>query len=134
MIDASRISEILKDCLFKEGEDTDAAVVGEGITRNFGFHPKRLKGYHAEVSEMLLQLPEEFHYNGWSFLNACVDRDGNQWGDHPNVEELFALGQAMGMVVCPVPRELWSLFPGGMPYYTVKAGGEIEVQPPIVPM
>ena len=132
MIDASRISEIVKECLFKEDEDSSAAVVSAGVTRTFGFHPDRLKSHQAEVTEMLLQLPEEFHYDGWSFLNACVDREGNQWGDHPNVEELFVLGQAMGMVHCVLPREMWGMMPGGMPYYTVKAGGTIHVETPVI--
>ena len=133
MIDASRISEIISDCLFREGEDTSTAVLSEGIIRKFGFHPDRLKSHHAEVAEMLLQLPEQFHYDGWSFLNACMDNEGNQWGEQRNVEELFVLGQAISMVECSLSREMWSVLPGGMPYFTVKAGGEIKVEPPIIP-
>lgn len=53
---------------------------------------------------------------GSSFLNACVDRDGVQWGEHVNVDELVMLGQGIGKLKFCLPRERWDVFPGGMPY------------------
>lgn len=133
MIDAGRISEIVRACLFGRNEDQNDMVVAKGITRTFGFHPDRLEMHQAEVADMLRQLPEEFHNDGWSFLNACVDREGSQWGEHRNIEELFALGQAMEMVRCPLPKEMWSALPGGMPYYTIVGlGGTIDAQTPTI--
>ena len=130
MIDVRRISDIVRDCLFREGEDTSTAVLAEGIVRKFGFHPDRLKGHQSEIVAMLEQLPEEFHNDGWSFLNACIDRDGNQWGEQRDVEELFALGGALGIVKCQMPRDMWSMLPGGVPYYTIIGlDTEINVQP-----
>ena len=57
---------------------------------------------------------------GSSFLNACYDRDGDLWtGDHATMEQLFVLGIAAGMVNCLMPRDMWPVLPGGMPYYSV---------------
>lgn len=74
---------------------------------------------------MLDKLPEQFHEatgGGWSFLNACNDRHGNQWtGLHQRMEQLFQLGIALGRVSYCLPREFWSAMPGGVPYIVVKA-------------
>lgn len=115
---ATRVYEVFLACLYKEGEDTSNHVKAEGITCLVGFNPDRLEEHRAEISEMLDELPEEFK-EGWSFLNACVDKNDRQWGEHKNVEQLFQLGIAIGRVKCLMPREIWAMLPGGMPYYTV---------------
>lgn len=79
---------------------------------------------HAElIGAMLLELPLEFRQSGgggWSFLQACMDRHGNQWtGLHLRMGQLFAMGEALGLVKCPIPRTMWSVLPGGMPYYII---------------
>lgn len=131
---AERVSQIMKDCLFKDeeltpdGEVPSEAVIVAGIMNRFGFHPARLAANRDEIRELLEELPEEFHARGgggMSFLNACLDKSGRQWGEHPSMDQLFSLGKAVGMVSCPLPREAWSVLPGGVPYYTVdtsKAG------------
>lgn len=120
---SSRVEEIFLDCFFKEGEPTDVRVVVEGITAFYGFHPERLESHKEDVRELLAQLPDEFHAEtggGWSFLNACNNRDGELWtGDHMTMEQLFALGVALELVVCLMPRDTWSILPGGVPYYMV---------------
>lgn len=74
---------------------------------------------------MLLQLPKEFQKGsgsggGISFLNACNDVSGKQWTDsHQVMEQLFALGIGCNKVKCLMPREMWKVLPGGMPYYVV---------------
>lgn len=122
MINSLRVKEIFLDCLFKDGEDTTNHVRAEGVVHNVGFHPQRLESYRNEVTTILGCLPEPFMMSkggGWSFLNTCMDRDGSQWGEQLNAEELLLLGIGLGKVKCQVPRELWSAFPGGVPYYTV---------------
>ncbi len=59
---------------------------------------------------------------GWSFLNACNRSDNMQWtGLHSTMEKLFMLGIAAGHVEwMPAQRDMWSAFPGGMPYVIVK--------------
>ena len=120
---SDRVGIIFEDCLFKEKEDTSNYVKAEGIMTNVGFHPDRLESHKAEVDEMLEQLPNEFQKSGgggWSFLNACNDRDGNQWtGLQQVMEQLFLLGIALKRVKIQLPRELWSSLPGGMPYLVV---------------
>jgi len=111
------------DCLFKEGEDTSNYVKAEGIMTNVGFHPERLASHKAEVDEMLAELPDEFKKSmggGWSFLNACNDKNGNQWTDlQKTMEQLVLLGIALGVVKFQLPREVWKALPGGMPYLVI---------------
>lgn len=120
-----RVQEIFLDCLFRDGEDASTAVMVEGITTRFGLHPDRIESHRDDVKTLLAQLPETFHAEaggGWSFLNACTNRDGELWtGEHRIMEQLFVLGMALGLVECQLPREMWSVLPGGMPYYVVLA-------------
>lgn len=123
MLDPGRVDVIFKDCLFREGEDTQGHVRAEGITLVVGFHPERLESHRGEIEIMLGKLPREFRKSGgggWSFVNACVDKDGNLWtGDHRHMEQLFLLGLGIGKVRSLMPRDAWSVLPGGMPYYVV---------------
>lgn len=111
------------DCLFREGEPTEPRVVGLGVLHDFGFHPERLAEHEPEIEEMLEQLPEQFQENGgqgWSFLQACMTKDGDLWtGDHASVQQLVALGGAIGRVKFQFPREMWAHLPGGVPYFVV---------------
>jgi hypothetical protein len=114
---------IFMDCLFKPGEPTDDHVKAEGVVGNVGFHPGRLAAYGEQIGELLNELPDDFKASGgggMSFLNACMDRHGNQWtGEHRTMEQLFQLGVASGKALCLLPREMWSALPGGMPYFVV---------------
>jgi hypothetical protein len=88
----------------------------------FGFHPGRINDYKQEIIDILSNLPDEFMREkggGWSFLMACNDKEGHQWGEHMNMDELFSLGQAIGAVKFQLPRAFWSALPGGMPYVVV---------------
>lgn len=122
-IDQERVNAIFLDCLFKDGEDSANHVVGHGVVRDVGFHPERIKSHAAEIVAMLAELPDEFQTSfggGSSFLNACIDRHGEQWtGLHQRIEQLFQLGQGIGKVRLCLPRALWSALPGGMPYFVV---------------
>lgn len=132
LISAERITEILNDCLFKEDElENDKPkypfVEVRGITMRLGFHKERLLSYKDEVKTMLLNLHEQFQANkggGWSFLNACQDKNKVQWTNfHQRMEELFMLGLGLGLCKFTMSREIWPLMPGGMPYITVTANG-----------
>lgn len=119
---AQNVEEILKDCLFKEGEDPSNAVKAEAVVSSFGFHPQRLAAHGPAIWEMLSQLPEQFKETGgggWSFLNACMTQTGDQWGEHRNIDQLLALGIASKQARILFPREMWSALPGGMPYFVV---------------
>jgi len=123
MIDSQRVEEIFKDCLFKEGENTEKHIKAEGITSTVGFHPERLENHKQEIITMLGELPDAFHEGkggGWSFLNACQDKNGRQWTDlHQRMEQLFQLGIGLGKAKFQMPREMWKVLPGGMPYICI---------------
>lgn len=123
ILTAVRVDEVFRDCLYKDGEDTSKAILVEGIVTTAGFHPERLESHRKDIEAMLAELPSEFQQSGgggMSFLNACNDKNGDQWtGEQRTMEHLFQLGIGIGKVECLVPRKMWSAFPGGMPYYVV---------------
>lgn len=124
---ADKVEEIFMDCLFRDEEIVKGVPIVEpvkvvGIVHNYGFHPQRLEAHKNEVKELLTELPKEFHKasgGGMSFLNACVDKEGTQWGQHMNMEQLFCLGIGLQLCAFSLPREFWSSLPGGMPYITI---------------
>jgi hypothetical protein len=124
ILTSAKVMNLFSDCLFKPGEDTSKAVKVEGVIHTFGLHPERVARYKEEIIKMLSQLPDPFRQSaggGWSFLNACNDRHGNQWiGLHQTMEQLFVLGIAIGRVESCMPRDMWDILPGGMPYYVIK--------------
>lgn len=122
-INPDKVNVIFIDCLSRKGEDASCTVTVEGIRSTVGFHPERLKRWEETIITLLEELPDDFRQSrggGMSFLNACNDRHGNQWtGFHLRMEQLFQLGIAIGRVKCLLPREMWRVLPGGMPYYYI---------------
>lgn len=131
MIDATRVHEILLDCLYRNEEIENGlpfeAVKAEAIMRTFAFHPERLEEHRKEIISILTNLPPQFRREeggGWSFLSWCFypGEHGEliQWGEHPTGEELIALGAALGFVKYVLPREMWEVLPGGVPYLVLE--------------
>jgi hypothetical protein len=137
MIDAEAISAIIKDSLYTSEElislvgtaevPPPGALFGEAVMRKFSFHPDRLEKHRDEVVAIIEQLNTNFlaedqgGTGGWSFLNLAFDKDGIQWGEHVNCDELIAVASALGLAVFPLPqREIWKALPGGMPYVTFR--------------
>lgn len=118
------VDSVFRDCLFKDDEDTSNHIVAEGVVRTVGFHPGRINQHRQEIHDMLAELPNAFRLSGGggsSFLSACLDRHGNQWtGMHQIQEQLVQLGIAIGEVKYCLPREMWTVFPGGMPYFVIR--------------
>ena len=128
LIDSSRVEAIFLECMYRAEELKDGKplegepVIVEGDTCTVELHPGRLTGYRKEVKEMLEGLPLEFRTTsgGWTFQNACNDRNGVQWTDfHQHIDQLFQLGIGLGLARCSLSRELWPILPGGVPYYSV---------------
>jgi hypothetical protein len=75
-----------------EGERPPDAVLVQGITMAFGFHPTRLKESQPEVEKIILEVVADPFLDGtgggYPFLALCEDRNGNQWGEHRSMEEL----------------------------------------------
>lgn len=122
------VEYILQQSLFPEGtEDTGSAIIINGIVVRFGFDPTRVKGQEKNIVSLLEQLPDAFHADkggGMSFLKACMDKNGRQWGEQKTMEALFCLGMAIGHVKECLPRSMWNMLPGGVPYYVVTKGGD----------
>lgn len=123
------VRELAIACMFEREEDALArGKQVEGIMRTFVFDPDKLATRRAEICALLEELPTEFQATGgggWSFLNACMDRRGNHWGEHPDVEMLMCLGLAVEAVNLMLPRAMWSAFPGKMPYFNVDTREEV---------
>ena len=101
-------------------ENVEGAIVIEGIVHKVAFDPGRVAGQRDAVVAMIADLQDEFittRGGGWSFLNLCMDRHGNQWtGLHLAMEQLCMLAIALELGRWVLPKELWSALPGGMPY------------------
>lgn len=136
MLTAERVLETFTYCLYngdepeleglEKGQLPEGAVPAAGIVNKVAFNPNYLEEKKPLIKELVQELPLPFFKkehgggDGQSFLNMCVDRHGNHWGEHVNVQELMQLGLAAGFMEMPLPdQELWVLLPGGMPYLTV---------------
>lgn len=126
--DAKRVREIVFDCLYRDEEVeglTEApadAVLVEGVRLRLGLHPQRVAGHADEIVKNLQALPDTFQQDGgegMSFLSACNNRDGEQWGEHNDIDHLLVLGLAIKRVAYCMPRDMWRALPGGVPYFVV---------------
>ena len=120
---SENVEQIFIDCLLSDGEDQDLSVIVEGVGSTYRFDETKLESRKEDIISMLSELPKEFHKNsggGWSFLQACMDKDNNQWtGLHLQQDRLFCLGMAIGRVKYTMPREMWTILPGAVPYLTI---------------
>lgn len=118
---AQNVDDLFAQCARDDGEKIHG-VAGEASLS--------VIGYEADIAALLDQLPSEFQKSGgggWSFLNACMDRNGGQWtGMHQTMDKLFMLGIAAGMVCWLMPRDMWEVLPGGMPYVVVSTEGGLS--------
>ena len=104
-------------------DDSDSGVVFSGPVHEYMLSEEKLKEEEDNIYSMLKQLPDEFMRNsggGMSFLNACVRKDGVQWGEHYVIEMLLILGFGIKKAAYCLPKEMWSALPGGMPYFVVE--------------
>ena len=121
VLQAERVDRIFRDCLI--GDRTGKYREVEGVMMRARFSTDKLEEHHEMIAAMLACLPDNFREGrggGWSFLNACEDRDGRQWTSlHETVDQLVVLGIGTGAVRFSLDRELWGSMPGGMPYFTI---------------
>lgn len=120
------VSEILKNVLFKDDEmageaPPESALLVDGIVNKYAFHPDRVAAAKPEIDALLSELPDNFHQKkggGWSFLNACEDKNGELWGQHQDIERLICLGIAANSASWMM-KDMANILPGGMPYLEV---------------
>lgn len=123
MIDAKRINEILKASFIDEDYTDETKVIPTiGVRGIVSLDPDKVMAFKEEIIDFLMQLDDKFREEvggGYSFLAAPFDKNGEQWGEQINANELFILGQAIGRVKLLFPSFMWSLLPGGVPYYVI---------------
>lgn len=129
LINAAEVHATMEYCLFSDSEIANyipgtappGAVIVESVVGKFGFHPGRLDEKKATIRAMLDNLDPAFRADmadgggGWSFLNMPLDKNGEQWGEQPTANALLALGIAIDYARILIPRDMWSVFPGGVP-------------------
>ena len=113
---ASLVNQTFQKCLFKDGEDTTNQVQVEGITNIFGLHPQRLEEQRETVTALVAELPPIFK-EGYSFLKLCENKNGEQWtGLQRTMQELMVMAVGLELMSYCLPREVWPVLPGGVPY------------------
>ncbi len=130
-LNSDTVNRIFGECLLTSDEARDNTFVNgntineekvtliQGVLSRFGLNKARLDANAADIAELLNELPSEFK-DGWTFLNMCTDKDGNNWTDlHQTMEQLVVLGIGVNKISYPFPKEMWKALPGGMPYIKV---------------
>lgn len=112
------VLELFDKCLHPNFNQKQGKAV-EGITGTFYFSPEKLAEHKQEIIEQVKDLPDGFD-EGWSFLQACMTKEGHQWGEHPDMERLMVLGIGVEVLEYCLPKFLWGALPGGMPYFIRK--------------
>lgn len=110
--------------LFRPDKDgVEDAYDVQGVIHTFRFHKPRLESTKTDIKAMLDELPLTFRKDGgggWSFLNMCETKHGNQWTSlHLDMELLCCMAIATKQGKFIFDRDMWSALPGGMPYFVV---------------
>lgn len=103
----------------KEDNKSDLVEVIDVLCKKHSLSKSRLNCHKETIRKILLNMPKEFHINtggGMSFLNLCVDKNGNLWGQHREMAILVILGIGLKLGEYCFPMEFWSSLPGEMPY------------------
>lgn len=137
---ATNVKATIMACLYDDtdvidGKLRDGApepIKVHSVMLNAGFNSVKVKAQTENIKAMLNELSLDFFPvdqgggGGMSFLQLCVTRDGEQWGEHRNCDELMALGMAAGFCTFLMERDLWRALPGGMPYISVNTSAVAE--------
>lgn len=120
MLTSKNVDKIFLACSVNNHEEQ---MVVEGVKIKAVFNPAKIKENHSKIRDMLECLDDNFFAGkggGWSFLNICADKHGTLWtGDHMQCDRLICLGLAANLLEFTLPRDIWSVLPGEMPYITV---------------
>lgn len=122
MLNSDDVHNHFMDCLFDDEEPRDKYVPVEGITVNIAFHPERLESKRSFIKACVAELNADFtEGGGMTFLNLCEDKNGNQWTSfHRVMEELVLMSIGLNEAHFCLPKDMWSVLPGGMPYVCFK--------------
>ena len=101
-------------------EDLKRTKYVDSVMLKIGFDSAKLKENESDIIELLEQLPKEFKQSeggGYSFLFGCMTQNNHQWGEQIRVDELVSLGLGIEKIEFLFPRDMWSILPGGVPYF-----------------
>ena len=76
---SDNVEAVFKDCLAN-----DKTFVVKGVNMSVAFDTQKVEAHKEDIIAMLSQTPTEFHISGgggWTFINLCIDINGNQWTD-----------------------------------------------------
>ncbi len=119
---SERVRDLMLACLIDEyGDESDPdAVFVEGLTSKFVFSREKLEAHRDEYIQLAQgYLSDGFKKTGGggcSFLALPFDKNDEQQCEQPTAQEFLVLGIGLGLAEYCMPRELWMIFPGGMPY------------------
>lgn len=120
MLTSKNVNKIFTVCSDNSHEEQ---MFVEGVKIKTVFSPAKIKENHDKIRDMLECLDDNFFVGkggGWSFLNMCVDKHGKLWtGDHMQCDKLICLGLAANLLQFTLPRDVWCVLPGEVPYITV---------------
>lgn len=120
------VSSLPKDGSAKEEDFPEGTIFAEGVMNRFAFHRERLEAHREEVKSMLEQLSDDFFVQkggGMSLMQMPFTKDGQQYGEQRDADILYVLGNALGYCKWVLPRQMWSMLPGGMPYIQINLEG-----------
>lgn len=121
-MDAKLTTQTVRDILADvSGTEDDLRV--DGIVGHHFFSQDKLEENRQKIKDLLAELPAPFQADGgggMTFRQACYDKHGNHWAEHPTMDALFCLGIAIDAAAYLLPRDMWHIFPGGMPYVCIK--------------
>lgn len=142
MIDPSALRKALIHALFTPEEiglsaapPADAVIV-RGVQHRYGFHPDRLEEARPLIVATIQELAPSFRIDGpvagggWSFLNLPFDAKDQQWGEHENAEMLLVLALGLKLARYVLPRAMWHVLPGEVPYVVFRTDGAFETAEP----
>ncbi len=117
---ARLVEETFKKSLYREGESVTETIEIDGVAHKYAFNVERLKEQKETVEALVAELPAEFK-QGWTFLNLCMTKDGGQWtGLQLRSEQLMVMAIALDLMKYCLPKNMWFVLPGGVPYVIVK--------------
>lgn len=120
---SKKVNDLMLACLINKPEfdanDPDAVVV-EGLTAKFVFSREALETARGEYLQLAQEhLDDKFKKSigeGYSFLGLPFNKRGEQVCEHPTAQGFLVLGLGMGVAEYCLPKELWVVLPGGVPY------------------
>lgn len=124
MLNSKDVHRVFIDCFLRDEEVKDGRPISgiewvgvHGVVLNAGFHKERLLSHKDDVKSFLNELDPKFS-EGKSFIELPFDKDGRQWGEQVNAEQLYCLGKVFGWIKDIIPREMWKISLG-VPFFVI---------------